>query len=612
MNKALLIIAVVLIALGVYLWPDEQAAVVHQPDPGSLRLTTAGPIVGYADSHDTYAWLGIPYADAPVGELRWAAPRLPSPWAEPRVATEFGAVCPQLWGMLAGVPGVDGEVVGDEDCLFLNVWSPKGNSDLEDKGLPVMLWIHGGGNTIGSSNTYPAAALAGGEDLVVVTINYRLGFLGWLSHEALRDTSSNARDGSGNYANLDMIMALNWVQNNIASFGGNPDNVTIFGESAGGRNVFSLMASPLAQGLFHQVIAQSGSPATSPLWRAEHYSDANQPGGANSSGEWFLRQLQAAGKAGNREEAKALIASTSAEELMAFARALPTAQVFAGLNGLAGMYPSPQAFRDGTVLPAEPLKQIFGDPAAYNAVPLMTGTNKDETKIFFAQDPAMVEQRFGFLPQVRDPAHYNRLSAYFSDGWRERAVDSVAEAITAGNGAPVYTYRWDWDEGGKNFLVDLSELLGAGHGLEIGFIFDDFENGIAVPGLYNDDNIPGRDALATQMRSYWAQFAYSGDPGSGRRAELPAWTAWGQTDKNLMLLDTEAEGGPRMVADTLTAADLMQRVREDTAFADEQARCAMFAELFWKPNDGDDAWDAAAYEALGCAAYAPWELSVQR
>jgi para-nitrobenzyl esterase len=611
--KKLLIAAIVLIAVGMYLWPEPaQETVVHSPAAESLRPTTAGPVIGFQDSDDTLAWLGIPFASAPVDELRWAAPRLPKPWQEPREALAFADVCVQLWGQLAGTTGEVGEVVGNEDCLYLNVWAPQENSDIDSDGLPVMFWIHGGGNTIGTANTYPGHRLAGGENVVLVTINYRLGLLGWMSHPALRGEGRSASDASGNYGNLDMIAALEWVQNNIASFGGDPDNVTIFGESAGGRNVYSLMASPPARGLFHRAIAQSGSTGTTPLWRAENFADDEQPGHNLSSREWLALQLQNAGKAQDHRSAKAAQLLLSDEETLAFMHSRSPEQILQGVQGLAGMYSAPQSVRDGAVLPEESLLTLFQSPERYNDVPLMTGTNRDEAKLFLAQSPEFVERRFGFLPRIKDMDAFNSTSAYASDAWKARAVDEVAAVISANSEQPVYAYRWDWDEGAKTWLVDYSTLIGAGHGMEVAFVFDDFDGGILVPGFYNEENIPGRDKLARQMRGYWSQFAASGDPASGREGDLPRWDAWNNNGPNLMILDTASTGGPRMSRDPMTIAMLKQRLAEDPGITDTKTRCSAHVELFLKVNSGDDFWDEQEYLDLGCAQYNPWTMEPVR
>ena len=240
-------------------------------DPTSLRDTQAGQVLGFADTYNTQAWLDIPYAAAPVGELRWRAPQAAEAWTGVRNALQYGATCTQFSGILSGQEGDDGDLVGNEDCLSLNVWSPRlAPNELANKKLPVMFWIHGGGNDSGTANIYQAHHLAGSKDVIVVLINYRLGLMGWFSHDAIRANANNFEDASGNFGTLDIIAALGWVKNNISAFGGDPDNVTIFGESAGGRNVFSLLASPLAKGLFHRAISQSGTADTTLLTLAEN------------------------------------------------------------------------------------------------------------------------------------------------------------------------------------------------------------------------------------------------------------------------------------------------------------------------------------------------------
>jgi para-nitrobenzyl esterase len=617
MLKNLLIVVVVLIAVAVYLQPGQRPELVA---PGAsdeaLRTTTAGPVVGFEDAHNTLAWLGIPFARPPVGVLRWRAPHPAEPWQENRLATSFNNACVQLWGPLAGEPGEAGDVVGNEDCLYLNIWSPQAHSnaasgDPARRALPVMVWIHGGGNTIGTANTYNSAVLAGGENVIVVTINYRLGYFGWMSHPALRGESVSARDGSGNYGILDMIAALEWVQNNIASFGGNPDNVTIFGESAGGRNVYSLMASPLASGLFHRAIAQSGSTRSTPLWRAENFTDDQQPGMASSSREWLARQLQASGRAEGRNAARAAQLLLSNKETAEFMRSRSAGEVLSGVTGMAGMYSAPQSLRDGTVLPTESQLTQLQSSESYNAVPLMTGTNKDEAKLFMAQSPTYVNQFLGFLPRIKDIDAYNRAAAYASDQWKASSVDEVATVVSQTPAQPVYAYRWDWDEGAKTWIVDYGELIGAGHGMEVSYVFGSFEGGLLLPGFYNEENTPGRDELSRQMRSYWSEFARTGSPGRGREGDLPQWQAWHNGQENLMLLDSAAGGGLRMVHEPMTVAMIKQRIVDDSEL-DSQQRCAMFAEMFFKSNAGDDFWDEAEYQQLGCGDLDPWQAELPR
>jgi len=214
--------------------------------------TAAGPVVGIAaETAGVCAWLGMPYATPPVGDRRWRRPEPAAPWGKPLKAEKFGERCAQF-GLL-GTPGKT-KPRGSENCLYLNVYSPDPGGK-----APVMVWIHGGGLMSGSGGSalYTGDRLAAAQDVVVVTINYRLGVFGFLAHPGFREEDS---DGSvGGYGMMDQIAALKWVRQNIAAFGGDPDNVTIFGESAGGWSVCQLMASPAAKGLFHRAIQQSGN-----------------------------------------------------------------------------------------------------------------------------------------------------------------------------------------------------------------------------------------------------------------------------------------------------------------------------------------------------------------
>jgi para-nitrobenzyl esterase len=609
MVRKFLIAGLVLIAAGLYLVFRGGEELPRVADPDSQRFTTSGELIGFADRSNTHAWLGIPYASAPVGTQRWRAPLLAEPWSGVREALHFGAPCPQLWTVIAGVEGADGEVVGSEDCLSLNIWAPRLQPEALPEvgsGLPVMVWIHGGGNTVGSAAIYPAPVLAGRQQVVVVSINYRLGLLGWFSHPALRNTATNPRDGSGNYGTLDMIAALKWVQNNIAFFGGDPDRVTIFGESAGGRDVYSLMASPLAKGLFHRVISQSGSATTQPISLAENY--AIDGGSTNSSRETLLRLLRDSVVTGDPRK---VLEAMNDTEVIDFLRSRSTGQLLKGLAGSMGMYPAPQTLQDGVVLPREPLLELFSDPSRYNAVPLMTGTNRDEQKIFMALDPRFADQWFGIIPRIDNQAGFDRLAAYYSDLWRLVAVDRPATVITASGGAPVFAYRWDWDEGGSNLLVDLSTALGAAHGLEIAFVLGDFEQGIPIPFLFNEENRSGREQLSRQMMNYWGEFARSGDPGRGTRGDQPDWSRWDAGAGGLMLLDSAAGGGIRMLQDRMRVAAFKQRLFDDEEFAELRNRCAMYVELFNSPTRGRELWDEEEYQRLGCSAYDPDELQVE-
>jgi para-nitrobenzyl esterase len=260
---ALILISIAVVGYFTFFTAEEPPPPIER-DAVTLRSTTAGDVVGFIDSYGTRAWKGIPYAEPPVGPLRWRAPRPPRPWSGVRETLAAATACPQLKSFIGDGSGAEDSLIdGVEDCLYLNLWSPANASN-----LPVMFWIHGGGNTIGHAGTYNGAALAGQRNVVVVTINYRLGPFGWFAHPALE--RDDPLDDSGNYGTLDAIRALQWTRDNIAAFGGDPDNVTVFGESAGGFDTLAMMASPLAEGLFHRAIVQSGGYSPTSMTKASN------------------------------------------------------------------------------------------------------------------------------------------------------------------------------------------------------------------------------------------------------------------------------------------------------------------------------------------------------
>ncbi|MBB3047362.1 para-nitrobenzyl esterase [Litorivivens lipolytica] len=592
MRKGLVLAVIVVAAVSGYLFVGgDEPAPERIADPQSLRKLPAGEIVGYRDKFETHAWRGVPFAQPPVGELRWKAPRSLASWSGQRNALEVGPPCVQFWGGSAGVPGDEGELVGSEDCLTLSVWAPAMlPTELAAAQLPVMVWVHGGGNSVGTGNTYNGHHLAGSQQVIVVTVNYRLGVLGWFSHEALRNEDASAEDVSGNYGLLDIVAALKWVKSNIAAFGGDPDNVTVFGESAGGRNVYALIASPSASGLFHRAIVQSGSTLTVERSWAENTSDQSPRGAPNSSGN-VIQALREAG-----------VLSTVTESSL---RALSIADLHSVFEaGGFGMYSIPSNIRDGKVLPLTSLQAAFASGSGYNRVPIMVGTNRDESKVFMAQDETLVTQRFGLFPTVKDQEHYDTLAALYSDQWKVLSVDEPARLLAANDGPNVYAYRFDWDETPSNWLVDMPSVLGAGHALELGFVFGDFEGGISLPFLYNEENLPGREQLSQTMMGYWGEFARSGDPGRGN-GQSPQWEPWDAQHEVRMVFDTDADNGVRMVSESDSVSALKQRLT--SSIASHDLRCKIYVELFLTGFQSREYWSQQEYTAAQCSEIDPYQ-----
>jgi para-nitrobenzyl esterase len=549
----------------------------------ALRHPPAGGVIGAAGLYGGFVWRGLPYARPPVGEGRFRAPQAPEKWQGVREATEFGSSCPQYSSSTNSDDSVArGEVIGSEDCLFVNVYAPE-----RAEALPVMFWIHGGGNTSGTSSFYNGSKLANDHQVVVVTINYRLGFLGWFRHRALRAGADSA-DASGNFGTLDQIRALEWVQENIASFGGDPSNVTIFGESAGAWNVMSLLASPLASGKFHRAIAQSGLTWSFSAARAENYTNDETPGDASSSGESTIRMLIADGQAQDRADAKQTIASMSDAALSQFFRERTVEELFAayatkGTEADDG-YTCPRIFEDGFVLPSTPLGKAFQPDSNFNRVPVLLGTNRDEEKLFLLYNPEYTALSFGFIPTFRNRARYLRDAETITRIWRMMAVDDVAQDLSISMPENVFSYRFDWDEQPKFLWSDLGELLGAAHGFEIPFVFGHWDLGPNSDRLFVEENRAGREKLSHAMMSYWAEFAAQGRPGKGRDGNLPDWTPWTADAPRFAILDTYADGGVRMTEGLDTPERIVETILADESYETLGNRCMAIASIYnWAP-----------------------------
>jgi para-nitrobenzyl esterase len=553
-------------------------------DASSQRQTASGPVVGFQGQYGSHVWLGIPYAKPPVGDLRWRAPQPPPAWTDTRVALAVGSPCTQYASKVGGAPGPSGTVAGSEDCLYLNIYAPRVGPDAVPAGAqrwPVMVWIHGGGNTIGEAGFYDGGNLAATEQVIVVSLNYRLGPLGWFRHAALRADTADAADQSGNFAILDLVRALEWVRDNIAAFGGDPQNVTIFGESAGGRNVFSLLLAPPAKGLFHRAIVQSGGAWMNSPSEAEEFSDAAEAGDQNSSNEVLSRLLVRDGKAADRAAAKAQIAAMSSADIAAYLRGKSAADFTAaytpGVDN--GMFDMPQVFSDGAVLPDEPLQHL-ARADGYNRVPVMLGTNLDESKLFMMNDPQWVKRYLWIVPRLRDERMYNLTSEYQAAMWKATGADMPAAAIS-GTQPNTYVYRFDWNEEPTLLGADFGVMLGAAHLFEVPFVFGHFDLGSEGNRLFTEENAPGRRALARKMMGYWAQFARSGAPGRGGDGSLTEWSAWGAGPNGgqFLVLDTDAGGGTRMSSETKTVESVLAAVDADPRLSAARDRCAILQAL---------------------------------
>jgi para-nitrobenzyl esterase len=471
--------------------PRRPVVVTHS---GAVRGQTAGGIERF---------LGIPYAAPPTGNLRWRAPEPPAHWRGVRAATAFAPHCPQSASPF-------GRASASEDCLYLNVFTKPGASRA---GRPVMVWVHGGALVTGESNDYNPAALVR-DGVTVVTINYRLGALGFLADAALASPAGAA----GNYGLLDQQAALRWVQANIRRFGGNPRNVSVFGESAGGLSVLAQLVSPGAAGLFQRAIIESGSynPFQEPLASAE------------AGGAAFAAKVGCA-------------AGPSAAATAACLRAVPVATLVADEN--AGGY-TPDL--DGLVL-KQPIETAL-QTGQFHRVPVIMGTNHDEWRLFVglgggavtaASYPAQVQATAGVsaavAPQVL--AKYP-LAGFASPAAGVGAVGTdvifacpaLREETLLSKFTPTFAYEFNDENAPERFLPATGFPFGAAHASEIQYLFG---LSTAVPGTLT----AAQQKLAAQMQGYWSSQAAHGRPAT---AGQPAWPAFSAAAPRMLSLDEPA------------------------------------------------------------------------
>jgi para-nitrobenzyl esterase len=474
-----LAIAAVSLGLLVTAAPAVSASTTTTGGPvagGPVAITASGAVRGLA-SGAVHEFLGIPYAAPPVGALRWQPPQPAAGWSGIRAATQFAPHCPQLAGPF-------GEASTSENCLFLNVFTPS-----HGVGHPVMVWIHGGALVSGESDDYDPAGLVA-DGVIVVTINYRLGALGFLANPALADANGQ----SGDYGLMDQQAALRWVQRNIANFGGDPGNVTIFGESAGGLSTLSQVASPQARGLFQRAIVESGS-----------YNLSQQ-------------SLASAETAGEAFATKAGCASQTATCL----RSLPVSTILADQDA-AGYTPN---------INSEVLPQTLGTAFAtgdFNRVPIINGTNHDEYRLFvalseLAGDPvtaanyqSMIASTLGVpaaaaaviaakYPLTAYPSASIALGAVGTDAIFACPALTIDQSVS--RYVPTFAYEFNDQNAPEDFLPPVSFPYGAAHASEIQYL-------MALPTAAFPGSLTAQQQqLAAIMKGYWTNFAKRGFPSS--------------------------------------------------------------------------------------------------
>lgn len=461
--------------------------------------TQFGSIQG-AQNGNVIQFLGIPYAKPPFNNLRWKAPENPANWTNTLATTSFAPVCPQKVFQQGDTTST---IVGNEDCLYLNVWTPQVGAG----NRPVLVFIHGGGNQQGSANEvnggtqmYFGKNMAERGDAVIVTIQYRLGPLGFLVHPGLEP--ENANGTAGNYAVLDQILALKWVQNNIANFGGDPTKVMIFGESAGGINVGNLLTTPLAAGLFQRACIQSAMPVVNT------YSDSKTKG---------INYVADFTTTGNDVQKIAYMRSLPSDSLVKY----ETSPLSGGAVQLAW-----QPVIDNLVFSNYPLQTI--QSGVYNKVPLIIGSNADEMSLSAPQTvlPAMVTALINASVPAANQATATALyppgsnttqakQSYIgllTDSQFTATTRRTAQCVSQNQTEPVWRYFFSH----KHTLAALANY-GSYHGMELFYVFNNWENATAGSGILFK---PADDSVQVNMLNYWINFAKTGNPNG---TDLVAW-----------------------------------------------------------------------------------------
>jgi para-nitrobenzyl esterase len=509
---------------------------IAQQTPPVVRVDS-GQLQGVVDD-GVASYKGIPFAAPPVGELRWRPPQQVAPWSGVRQAVEFGSDCMQ--GRFGAPPAQGGP---SEDCLCLNVWRPA--SAATGARLPVMVWIYGGGFTGGSSSSpNTSGAQFAKQGVILVAANYRVGRFGFFAFPSL--SREHPDETKGNYAYMDQIAALQWVKRNIAAFGGDPNNVTIFGFSAGGVSVHSLIASPMARGLFHKAIVESGGSRDSVLtarpMRADGV-DPNYPVSAETIGINFARSM---GIEGTDQAALSKLRGLSADAVLRGAPAQPGANV---------QYYETTPILDGKLVTetAETAYKAKHQPR----IPLMLGSNSADTagNRVRATTKEQLFARFGqWSTQAKaayDPDGSTDLATLVSmanDDFGQAEPARFAANAFAVNGSPVYRYRFSYVQTAMREQM----RTGTPHGGEIGFVFGTLT---ARPG----STLSPEDLEVSRMaQSYWVNFAKTDDPnGTG----LPAWPRH-DPSKDL-IFDFHPNGSASAIPDVRKARlDVMQLATE--------------------------------------------------
>ena len=462
---------------------------------GEYTISTSSGDVSGSNKNRVIIWEDIPYAQPPIGTLRWKAPReITFPGTIKPIDNNF---CVQRPSSLGGVDG-DGDYVGNEDCLYLDIFAPK-RTDLGK--LPVMFWIHGGGNTSGLKDLYDFSKMVRKHNVIVVRINYRLGPFGWFYHPAIQDMQTGL-DKTSNFGTLDIIAALKWVQNNISFFNGDKENITIFGESAGGHNVLKLIGSKKAEGLFHKAISMSGY--TTSITTDDAYRQITRSSTSDFSSWEIVNKII------EDQDLTKKQSEMSDEEIRNILKDLSTYDFFKHYVDRKTYQELPLTTSDGVVISENGLQNSLSDKDFVNKVPTIAGSNLDEVKLWLSTAEYFIDVDYSFvgsiigLPKVvlKDKDAFEAFNHYRSMAWKIRGVDDPLNSFLRTGHKELYAYRFDWDDHRRLFVADFKNLIGAAHATEIPLLTGSYD---LVGGYPLSDLIypPGISKFYTSKKSKW-------------------------------------------------------------------------------------------------------------
>ena len=543
-------------------------------------VSTTSGVVEATKTKNIYLFEDIPYAEPPIDNLRWKAPRTLK--AHQKISPKENNFCVQRPSNLGGVDS-NNFYVGNEDCLYLDVFIP--NESFEEQ-LPVMFWIHGGGNTSGLKDLYDFSKMVSRHNIILVRINYRLGPFGWFTHPAIQGFQEGD-DKSSNFGTLDIIKALEWVSLNISAFGGDPSNVTIFGESAGGHNVLSLLVSKKAKGLFHKAISMSGYTTTVTL------EDAFNPKIESSTSNYSSKKIvQEIFKKFNEKDISVTQSDNKTRQMLL---EISTEDFFSIYSQRETYDEIPLLTADGIVIPKIGLKNALSDENHLNIVPTIAGYNRDEVKLWLATAKYFVDLEFSVfgsvlnIPKVKlnDEDSFEAFNYYRSAAWKIRGVQEPLNALKIAGNDDLYAYRYDWDDHRKFFIADFKKLIGAAHATEIPLLAGNYDlvGGYPLSDLIYPPSFSKRYVSKNMMR-LWTNFAKYGTPGESSNNVI--WEPYVSNNKYSNFLVIDKKRKLKMSQVDISFKTLTKELINDQR-VDKLEKCVLLFQMF--TYVGNDVYD---------------------